>query len=120
MGVARRTLFATLAAVLLLLTWRVSAQVGYDRLLKAASEPRNWLMYSGTYLSQRYSQLRQIDPANVKNLEQKWLYQSPVIGNWESTPLVVDGIMYVTQRPNNVIALDAKPGACSGFTAITL
>jgi alcohol dehydrogenase (cytochrome c) len=110
MRVARRTLFATLAAVLLLLTWRVSAQVSYDRLLKAAAEPQNWLMYSGSYSSQRYSPLRQIDPANVKNLEQKWLYQSPVIGNWESTPLVVDGIMYLTQRPNDVLALDAKTG----------
>src|SRR3954451_4669958 len=110
MRVARRTLFATLAAVLLLLTWRVSAQVSYDRLLKAAAEPQNWLMYSGSYSSQRYSPLRQIDPANVKNLEQKWLYQSPVIGNWQSTPLVVDGIMYLTQRPNDVVALDAKTG----------
>src|SRR3954470_13421034 len=110
MRVAQRTLFATLAAVLLLLTWRVSAQVGYDRLLKAAAEPHNWLMYSGTFFSQRYSTLRQIDPANVKNLEQKWLYQSPVIGNWQSTPLVVDGIMYLTQRPNDVVALDAKTG----------
>jgi alcohol dehydrogenase (cytochrome c) len=110
MRVAQRTVFATLAAVLLLLTWRVSAQVSYDRLLKAASEPHNWLMYSGTFFSQRYSTLRQIDPANVKNLEQKWLYQSPVIGNWQSTPLVVDGVMYLTQRPNDVVALDAKTG----------
>ena len=70
MRVARRTLFATLAAVLLLLTWRVSAQVSYDRLLKAGSEPQNWLMYSGTYASQRYSALKQIDQANVRNLEQ--------------------------------------------------
>jgi alcohol dehydrogenase (cytochrome c) len=110
MRVPRRTLFATLAAVLLLLTWRVSAQVSYERLLKAGSEPQNWLMYSGTFFSQRYSTLRQIDPANVKNLEQKWLYQSPVIGNWQSTPLVVDGVMYLTQRPNDVVALDAKTG----------
>src|SRR3954465_13856696 len=108
MRVPRRTLLATLVALLMLLTWRVSAQVGYDRLLKAASEPHNWLMYSGTYFSQRYSTLRQIDPANVKNLEQKGLYQSPVIGTWQSTPLVVDGVMYLTQRPNDVVALDAK------------
>src|SRR3954467_4782998 len=110
MRVSQRTLLASLAAVLLLLTWRVSAQVSYDRLLKAGSEPQNWLMYSGTFFSQRYSTLRQIDPANVKNLEQKWLYQSPGIGNWQATPLVVDGVMYLTQRPNDVVALDAKTG----------
>src|SRR5439155_20981466 len=45
-------------------------QVSYERLLRAAGEPQNWLTYSGTYASQRYSVLGQITPANVKNLEQ--------------------------------------------------
>src|SRR5215211_6875893 len=88
----------------------VDAQVTYDRLLRAAQEPQNWLTYSGGYESQRHSLLRQIDPSNVKNLEQKWVLQDQVFGAWQSTPLVVDGIMYVTQRPNDVIALDAKTG----------
>ena len=86
------------------------AQVTSERLLRAAEEPQNWLTYSGNYTSNRYSTLRQIDPGNVKNLEQKWVYQGQVMGNWQSTPLVVDGIMYVTQRQNDVIALDAKTG----------
>ena len=38
------------------------------------------------------------------------MYQAPVAGNWQTTPLVVDGIMYLTQRPNDVVALDAKTG----------
>ena len=86
------------------------AQVTYERLLRAAQEPKNWLTYNGTYASNRHSLLRQIDPSNVKNLEQKWVFQGQVMGNWEATPLVVDGIMYVTQRPNDVLALDAKTG----------
>ena len=53
---------------------------------------------------------RQITPANVKNLELKWMLPNQVFGAWQSTPLVVDGIMYVTQRPNDVMALDAKTG----------
>src|SRR5262249_54962561 len=57
-----------------------------------------------------FSALRQIDPANAKNLEVKWMYQAPVMGNWQATPLVVDGIMYITQRPNDVLVLDAKTG----------
>ena len=49
-------------------------------------------------------------PSNVKNLEQKWVLQNRVFGAWQSTPLVVDGIMYLTQRPNDIIAADAKTG----------
>ena len=78
--------------------------------LNAASEPQNWLIYSGGYFSNRYSPLTQITPANVKNLELKWMYQAAVAGAWQTTPLVVDGVMYLTQRPNDVVALDAKTG----------
>ena len=92
------------------LTARTDAQVTADRLRDAAKEARNWLTYSGTYLSQRYSTLAQITPANAKNLELKWMYQAAVSGGWETTPLVVDGVMYLTQRPNDVVALDAKTG----------
>jgi alcohol dehydrogenase (cytochrome c) len=91
-------------------SFHVHAQVSSDRLVRASAEPRNWLTYSGTYESQRYSRLNQITPANVTNLEQKWMFQSQVFGAWQATPLVVDGIMYVTQRPNDVVALDAKTG----------
>jgi alcohol dehydrogenase (cytochrome c) len=86
------------------------AQVTGDRLLNAAKEPHNWLTYSGAYAGQRHSELGQIDPGNVKNLEMKWILQAQVSGSWESSPLVVDGIMYLTQRPNDVVALDAKTG----------
>jgi alcohol dehydrogenase (cytochrome c) len=100
----------TLPILLLLASFRLDAQVSSDRLLRAASEPRNWLTYGGTYTSQRYSLLDQIAPANVTRLESKWVLQNQVFGAWQSTPLVVDGIMYVTQRPNDVLALDAKTG----------
>jgi alcohol dehydrogenase (cytochrome c) len=81
-----------------------------ERVARAASEPQNWLTYSGTYASQRYTTLRQITPRNVGNLEQKWVLQGQVLGAWQSSPLVVDGMMYLTQRPNDVLALDAKTG----------
>jgi glucose dehydrogenase len=58
-------------------------------------EPQNWLTYSGTYFSQRYSLLDQITPANVKRLEQQWVYQAAVFGPWQATALIVDGIMSV-------------------------
>ena len=61
-------------------------------------------------MSQRYSGLNQITPANVANLESKWVVQNQVFGAWQSNPLIVDGMMYVTQRPNDVMAIDAKTG----------
>ena len=51
--------------------------VTWERLLNAADEPQNWLMYSGTLDSQRFSRLDQVDKANVGELELKWAYQIP-------------------------------------------
>ena len=96
--------------VLTLISGSLSAQVSYDRLLHAAQEPRNWLTYSGNYMSQRYSALSQITPRNVKTLEQKWVFQVESLQKLEATPLVVEGILYVTQPPNDVIAIDARTG----------
>ena len=87
-----------------------SAQVPPERLEAAAEAPADWLTYSGTYFSQRYSELDQVTPDNVDDLQLQWVYQTPVFGPWQSTPLVVDGIMYLTQRPNDVVALDARTG----------
>src|SRR5712692_7928415 len=86
------------------------AQVTNERLLHANDEPQNWLTYSGSYASQRYSLLKQIDPSNVKNLDLKWVFQAQSLQKFETTPLVVDGIMYLTQSPNDVVALDPKTG----------
>src|SRR5262245_65659789 len=91
-------------------SYALHAQVTYDRILKAAAEPHNWLTYGGTYTSQRYSALTQITQGNVAQLEQKWMLQDQVFGAWQSNPLVVDGVMYLTERPNDVMACDAKTG----------
>lgn len=86
------------------------APVTWERLLKAADEPENWLMYSGTLDSQRFSRLDQIDGRNVSGLEMKWAYQIPEIDRAETVPLVVDGIMFITEAPSNVAAVDAATG----------
>ena len=84
--------------------------VSFDRLLKADREPGNWLMYSSTYNSWRFSRLDQIKVENVKNLAVKWLFQGRHLEKFETTPLVVDGIMYLTRPENDVYALDAVTG----------
>ena len=93
--------------------WLLNAQglpVTYDRLLKADQEPGNWLMYSNTYNGWRYSRLAQIDTENVSRLRLKWVYQMRTREKVEATPLVVDGIMYVTRPDNDIIAIDAETG----------
>src|SRR6185312_15204013 len=89
---------------------RMSAQVTYQRLLDAGKDSGNWLTYSGTYQGWRYSELNQITPANAAKLKLQWVYQMPTTLMVETTPIVVDGIMYVSEPPSNVVALDAKTG----------
>src|SRR5579871_3309747 len=94
----------------LLAAGSLAAQVSFDRIQNAGKEPQNWLTYSGNLSGQRYSELTQISPDNVKNLEMKWAFQARSTEKFETTPIVVDGIMYITQAPNDVIALDAVTG----------
>jgi len=84
--------------------------VSSDRLLNAESEPHNWLMYSGNYNAQRYSALTQLDRRNVSELEIAWVHQLSVLDRAETTPLVVDGVMFITESPSTVIAVDAASG----------
>src|SRR5260221_659367 len=69
-----------------------------------------WLMYSGQYSAQRYSPLTQITPATVGRLRPAWVYQPPGTGSLEATPVVVNGVMYVTAGPTMVAALDLRSG----------
>jgi alcohol dehydrogenase (cytochrome c) len=97
------------AAALLAVT-TLRAQVSFDRILRGATEMQDWLTYSGSVSGQRHSPLTQITPDNVKNLEQQWVFQVRSLEKFEATPLVVDGVMYTVQPPNDVIALDAATG----------
>jgi alcohol dehydrogenase (cytochrome c) len=86
--------------------------VSHERILRApTAEPQNWLTYSGGFSSQRYSLLSQITPANAAGLELKWAFQSRSLEKHEVTPIVVDGVMYTIQSPNDVVALNAATGA---------
>ncbi len=85
------------------------AQVPYQRLLRAASEPQNWLTFAGDYKSQRYSALDQINRQTVSRLKVAWAYQVKP-GVVETSPIVADGVMYVTEPPSTVTALDVRSG----------
>ena len=88
----------------------VGAQVPYERILNAADEPGNWLTYSGNYSSHRFSALDQINTENVDQLRVNWVYQFTQGGKVETSPIVVDGVMYLTEPPATVTALDIRSG----------
>ena len=98
------------ALLLICTAGALDAQVTFDRLLRADKEPQNWLTYSGSMLGQRYSPLTQVTPANVNNLQLQWAFQARSLEKFESTPLLIDGMMYLTLAPNDVVALDTASG----------
>src|SRR6185295_4854158 len=104
---------AALGLVLIGSAWAAAplrVNLSYERILNSANEPGNWLTYGGNYSAQRYSGRTQITPQNVANLKPLWVYQQAETVKWEVTPIVVDGIMYISERPTIVTALDAKTG----------
>ena len=88
----------------------LAAQVTYERILNADKEPGNWLTYSRTYDSNHYTPLAGIRRENVKDLELKWVFQARSLEKFEMTPLIVDGVVYAVQMPNDIVALDAATG----------
>ena len=100
----------TKAAVPFMVAVCLAAQVPFDRIRHADSEAQNWLTYSGNYSAHRFSPLNQITPANVGKLRPVWTYQAPNQAEFETSPIVVDGVMYLTEAPMAVAALDARTG----------
>jgi alcohol dehydrogenase (cytochrome c) len=96
-----------LGALGLLVVLPLAAQVRYEDIL--AGPGKNWLTYFGDYGGRRHSPLNQITPENVRYLAPRWTYHIDGSRKLEATPLVLDGIMYMTAS-NEVHALDARTG----------
>src|SRR5450631_2095427 len=91
---------------------KLAAAVDAARLIAADTEPGSWMGPGRTYDEQHFSPLQKIDAGNVKQLGLAWFYDLDAAHRaQESTPLVVDGFMYVTSAWSKVFALDAKTGA---------
>lgn len=99
-----------LLAATLLWALPATAQVTYDDLLHAADNPADWVTYSGSYMSQRHTKLDQITPENAGELGVQWVWQANSLDKFQATPLAVDGILYVTEAPNDVVAIDGRTG----------
>ena len=87
-----------------------AAAVSEARLLNADNEPGNWMSHGRTYSEQDFSPLTQINADNVKDLGLAWYFDLDTKRGQESTPLVIDGVMYVTTAWSKVKALDAATG----------
>jgi len=77
----------------------------------ADQSPGNWMTYGRTYSEQRFSPLQQISDKNVNQLGLAWYFDLDTRRGQESTPLVIDGVMYFTTAWSKVAALDAATGA---------
>ena len=91
---------------------RASAAVAIDvkpAELLAKPPLSNWLSYNGDYTGQRYSELQEITTKNVAGLRPQWVFHAPNSSSLEVTPVVAEGIMFVTSA-NDAYALDAQTG----------
>lgn len=100
---------SVLLIVALLISKAGFSQVSFDDILSAYNDA-NWLSYSQNLFNQRHSGLDQVNTGNVAELELQWVWQARSLEKFEATPLVVDGVLYTVQAPNDVIALDAGTG----------
>jgi len=106
---------ACLTILLCSVTVALSAQTGTplitsQDLLDGLKDSTRWLTYGGDYSSQRHSPLTQITPENVNQLTAQWTFQTGTTGSFQTTPLVVYGVLYVTGYNNNAWAVDARSG----------
>ena len=75
------------------------------------STGKDWPHYGGSYQFWRYSALNQINRSNIKKLAPVWAFQAGVEdGGLQATPIVVDGVMYLTSSWNRVFAINAATG----------
>jgi PQQ-dependent dehydrogenase (methanol/ethanol family) len=84
--------------------------VTQDLLDKAANDSANFLQTNGNYWQTRFHPAGQITPANVKNLRTAWIFQTDILDTLETSPIVVNGVMFVTTAFDHVYALNAATG----------
>ena len=87
-----------------------AGDVTNERLLKAQQYDGSWLMYGRNYSAWRYSELNDINTSTVKRLVPQWIFQTGLGGKFQTTPLVFDGLMYLTGDNNHAWAVDPRTG----------
>ena len=113
-----RSIAATALLAATALTPAAAADMTNDRALNPQREPQNWLLHHGNYQGHRFSLLKEIDTASIKNMRLAYTVGLSglqnggryAFGNLEATPIVEDGIMYVPDGWGSVYAIDMTAG----------
>ncbi len=87
-----------------------SKPVTPDKLLGGTGDTAQWLMYGGDYNNWRFSPLKDIDRSNAGKMQAVWMFQTGIPGQLEASPVVADGVMFLSAAYNNLWALDAATG----------
>src|SRR3954465_4160549 len=88
-----------------------AAQVAIQEIASGlTADGSRWLTFGGNYSNHRFSPLTQITPDNVAKLQPQWTFQTATLGNFETTTIVRDNVLYVTGPQNMAWALDARTG----------
>ena len=97
--------------------WMATTDVGEgagpveQSLLEAAPTQESWLHYGGNYASWRHSPITELTPESASRLRLAWIAQTGVSGQLESSPVVYDGVLYLTSSFNRLLAYDASDGS---------
>ena len=84
--------------------------VTQSQLADGLSDTKNWLLYGGDYKNHRHSPITDLNPDTVKNLEVAWAFPTGTLGQFEVSPTIYDGIMYVSSSYNRLFALNPETG----------
>lgn len=88
----------------------VDVDISNQQLVNADQNLDNWMLYGRTYKNQRFSPLKQVNAGNVRNLQPVAIIQTGVAASFENSPIVDNGIMYVSTPYDHVIAYNATTG----------
>jgi quinohemoprotein ethanol dehydrogenase len=87
-----------------------AAAVDAQRIINADREPGNWMSHGRTYDEQRFSPLNTINDSNADRLGLSWYFDIPTDRGMQATPLMIDGVLYVSGAWSMVYAFDAASG----------
>ena len=104
------TSIAALGLLLLVQSGAGADEIDDSRLLNAANDKANWLTYGRDYTNQRFSPLTEINKTNIKHLKPKWVYETGIKATFQTSPIVADGVMYISTPFAHVVALEAGTG----------
>ncbi len=90
---------------------RGAGPVDAAKLAAAPSDTSSWLHFSGNYQGWRHSPIATLTPESVPRLRLSWMFQTGISGQLEASPIVYDGVLYLTSAMNRLFAIDAVTGA---------